>query len=148
MTDSTKQACLLLRTRITESGRIPLRQTAIAVGLLLMILPFLTGCGEEGETNSPPIPTVTPGSAGATASLKWDPVPDSSVSVYFVHYGPQSPGEPGSCNYEHSISVDSSSATVANLDPNTRYYFAVSAYNGLESVCSDEVWTDTPPASV
>jgi len=44
--------------------------------------------------------------------------------------------------------VDSPSATVPNLDPNTTYYFAVSAYNGLESPCSEEVSTVTaPPAS-
>jgi len=45
-------------------------------------------------------------------------------------------------------SVDSSSATVTNLDPDTLYYFTVSAYNGQESACSNEVTTDTSPPSV
>ena len=44
--------------------------------------------------------------------------------------------------------VDSSSATVTNLDPDTLYYFTVSSYNGLESACSSEVTTVTPPPSV
>ena len=37
-------------------------------------------------------------------------------------------------------------ATVTGLDPNTTYYFAVSAYNGLSGPCSDEVRTETPPS--
>jgi hypothetical protein len=35
-------------------------------------------------------------------------------------------------------------ATVTGLDPSTRYYFAVSAYNGLSGPCSNEVSTVTP----
>jgi len=91
-------------------------------------------------------PSAAP--VGATASLVWSPVPDPSVYAYFVHYGRQSPGQQGSCAYESSMSVDSPSATVTNLDPNTLYYFSVSAYNGLESACSNEVSTVTPPPSV
>ena len=72
-------------------------------------------------------------------SVTWDPVQDPSVSGYFVHYGRQSPGHPGSCAYESSMHVASPPATVTNLDPNTLYYLAVSAYNGLESACSREV---------
>jgi hypothetical protein len=119
---------------------MPLRLSAIVAGLLLTMMPFLTACGggeTGGEQSAAPV--------GATASLAWDPVPDPSVSAYFVHYGRQSPNQPGSCVYESSISVDSSSATVTNLDPNTLYYFTVSAYNGLESACSNEVSTVTPP---
>jgi hypothetical protein len=44
--------------------------------------------------------------------------------------------------------VASPSATVINLDPDTLYYFTVSAYNGLESACSSEVSTVTDPLSV
>jgi len=44
--------------------------------------------------------------------------------------------------------VTSPSATITNLDPDTRYYFTVSAYNGLESACSSEVSTVTDPLSV
>jgi len=41
-----------------------------------------------------------------------------------------------------------STATVTGLDPNTLYYFAVSAYNGLSGPCSNEVHTVTPPSGV
>ena len=150
MSDLTKQQFFLPRTRVTETARIPLRLIAIVTGILLSIMPLLTGCG-GGETGSQPTVTVTPASAGATASLAWSPVPDPSVSSYFVHYGRQSPSQSGSCAYESSTSVGatgSPSATLTNLDPDTTYYFAVSAYNGLESACSNEVSTVTPPPSV
>jgi hypothetical protein len=125
------------RTRVTETICIPLRLTAMVASLLLTMMPLLTGCGGgEGQADT-----------GVTASLAWSPVPDPSVSAYFVHYGQQSPGQQGSCSYESSMSVDSPSATVINLDPDTLYYFTVSAYNGLESACSNEVSTVTPSAS-
>lgn len=41
-----------------------------------------------------------------------------------------------------------STATVTGLDPNTPYYFAVSAYNGLSGPCSNEALTVTPPSGV
>ncbi len=139
----------------TNTTRIPLPLTAIAAGFLLSIMSLLTGCGGGGEAGGDPSITVTPGSGGggstppvgATASLAWNPVSDPSITGYFVHYGQQSPNQSGSCAYESSISVDSPSATITNLDPNTRYYFTVSAYNGLESTCSNEVSAVTPPAS-
>ena len=120
----------------------PRRLTAVVAGLLLTTMSFLTGCG-GGVTGSD---TVAHGNVGVSASLDWNPVPDPSVSGYVVHYGRHSPHHPGSCAYEHSVSVDSPSATLTNLDPDTRYYFAVSAYNGLESACSNEVSTVTPPS--
>jgi hypothetical protein len=144
VSDLIKQQFFLPRTRGTEAACIPLRLSAIAASLLLTMMPFMTGCGGGGETGNEP--SAAP--VGATASLEWSPVQDSSVSAYFVHYGRQSPGQPGSCAYEISMSVDSPSATVTDLDPNTLYYFTVSAYNGLESACSNEVSTVTPPPSV
>ena len=145
MRDLTKQQCFSPRAKATETARMPLC-TALVTGLLLSIIPLLTGCG-DGETGGvdPSTPPV-----GVTASLAWQPVEDPSVIAYFVHYGRQSPGQPGSCTYESSMYIDSPSATVTNLDPNTLYYFSVSAYNGLESPCSDEVSTVTspPPVSV
>ena len=129
------------RARVTKTTSLPLRLTAIVATLLLTMMPLLTACAPEDHTGSGS--TATP--AGATASLEWLPVEDPSVIAYFVHYGRQSPGQPGSCTYESSMYVDSPSATVPNLDPNTTYYFAVSAYNGLESPCSEEVSTVTTP---
>ena len=132
------------QTGVIKTACIPLRLTAIVAGLLLTMMPLLTGCGAGEQTGSEPSAV----SVGATASLQWDPIQDPSVIAYFVHYGRQSPGQPGSCTYESSISVDSPSATVTNLDPNTLYFFTVSAYNGLESSCSDEVSTVTSPPPV
>jgi hypothetical protein len=145
----TKQQSLP-RTRVTETGCIPLCLTAVVVGLLLTMLPFLTGCGGGSGSGSGDGQVSTPADTGITASLTWDPIPDPSVNAYFVHYGRQSPGHPGSCAYESSMHVhaDSPSAMVTNLDPNTRYYFTVSAYNGLESACSAEASTVTPPTPV
>ena len=145
MRDLTKQHCLSLKVRATETARMPLC-AVLVTGLLLSIMPFLAGCG-GAETGDNPAVTVAPGSAGVSASLAWSPVSDPSVSAYFVHYGQQSPNQSGSCEYENSVSVNSPSATITNLDPNTLYYFTVSAYNGVESACSNEVTTVTPPAS-
>jgi Fibronectin type III domain len=139
MSNLTEQQPFLPQTRVANSTCVSLRLTAIITGLL-SIMSLLTGCGDGGEPGSNPSP-------GATVSLKWDPVLGSSVSAYFVYYGKQSPNQSGSCVYERSISVDSPSATVTNLDPDTLYYFAVSAYNGRESPCSEEVSTITPSAS-
>jgi hypothetical protein len=71
-----------------KATRRPRRLTAIVAGLLLTTMSFLTGCGGGGETSND---TVAPGSVGVTASLDWNPVPDPSVSTYFVHYGRHSP---------------------------------------------------------
>ena len=147
MSDLTQQQRFLPQTRGPKPTHMPLRRNTIITCLLLSIMPLLTGCGGGDETGSNPSDMMTSGSAGAAASLEWNPVPDSSVSAYFVYYGKQSSGEPGICSYESSVSVESPAATVTNLDPDTRYYFAVSAYNGLESACSEEVSTVTPSAS-
>lgn len=146
MNDSTKKQ-LFPQSVVTATARRPRYLTAIVTGFLLTIMPLLTGCGGGGETGGQPTVTVAPASAGVTASLAWSPVPDPSITAYFVHYGRQSPNQSGSCAYESSMHADSPSATITNLDPNTTYYFTVSAYNGLESACSNEVSTVTPPPS-
>jgi hypothetical protein len=115
------------------------RPSFINVGILLIGTSLLTGCG--GDTSSKSNLSISPDDHGTvgTARLTWDPVPDASISSYFVHYGRQSSMQSGSCGYERAMSIDSPPATITNLDPDTRYYFAVSAYNGLESSCSNEV---------
>lgn len=131
------------QTRVTETACIPLHLTAIVAGLLLTMMPLLTGCGggeAGGDASTAPV--------GATASLAWQPIQDPSVYGYFVHYGRQSPGHRGSCSYESSMYVASPEAMVGGLDPDTRYYFTVSAYNGRESACASEVSTVTPPPSI
>ena len=67
--------------------------------------------------------------------------------TYTVHYGKDSSGEFGSCNYEHAVDVTDPAITIAGLDISTQYYFAVSAYDnnsGLRSMCSEEVSKLTP----
>lgn len=115
---------------------------SIAACFIIFTAALLTGCAGGGE-GSPSISSSS-GAAGATANLAWDPVSDPTVSGYYVYYGTQSPGQSGSCSYQYSQFVSSPTATLVNLAPNTQYYFAVSAYNGLESSCSTEVSTTTP----
>jgi Fibronectin type III domain len=141
MIDLAKQPCFLSPTTVTETAGILCRLSGVVAScLLLFAMSSLTGCG-AGENGGQPSLTAV----GSSASLEWSPVQDPSVSTYFVHYGRQSPDQQGSCSYESSVSVDSPSATVTNLEPNTLYYFSVSAYNGLESDCSNEVSAVTSP---
>ena len=90
---------------------------------------------------SPPITSTAPSTVAV--SLAWDPVQDPSVTGYYIHYGNQSPNSPGSCTYTQSTFASSPTATISGLASGTTYYFAVSAYNGLESACSAEVWKST-----
>ena len=103
--------------------------------LLLLALLFITllGCGEGGDDE---------GNPGATASLAWDPVVSAAPVTYTVHYGKQSVGN-GSCSYENSLNVSEPFATITNLEFDVTYYFAVSAYNGVRSACSNEVQKET-----
>jgi hypothetical protein len=73
--------------------------------------------------------------------LSWDPVADPRVLSYTVHYGSESAGESGSCNYENSFDASGPFALVAGLASNTVYYFAVSVTidDGDRSACSNEV---------
>lgn len=114
----------------------------VATCLIVISATLLTGCGEGGE--GAPSVSSTPSAAGATATLAWNPVQDQTVTGYYVYYGTQSSGQQGSCSYQHSQFVSSPTATLTDLARDTQYYFAVSAYNGLESACSSEVATTTP----
>lgn len=114
---------------------------SLVLGLFLSVL---TGCG-GGGSGDPAVSSFST-STGAAVSLAWDPVQDPTVYAYYVHYGRQSTGQQGLCNYSDSMYVSSPSATVVGLDPGTRYYFAVSAYNGVSGTCSNEVSTVTPAA--
>jgi len=128
------------QARVTENARTLLGLSTIVTGLLLTLMALLTGCASGGESGSDPSSAAPP---VATVSLEWQPVRDPSVIGYFVYYSRRSSGQPGSCTYDSSMYVNSPSATVPNLDPHTIYYFAVSAYNGLESPCSEEISTIT-----
>ena len=99
--------------------------------LLVLIVALLTACNSHDDT-------------GAVATLTWRPVSSSSPISYTVHYGTQSAGRPGACDYEHSVDVQEPSATISGLAFDTQYYFAVSAFNGSRSACSEEVPHRTP----
>ncbi|MBH0203246.1 MAG: fibronectin type III domain-containing protein [Nitrospira sp.] len=86
----------------------------------------------------------------ATARLTWAVHSDPTVAGYRVYYGKESSGEPGSCSYETSQSVEAPPAIITGLEPNTPYFFAISAYGGegdeSESPCSNEVLVISSPA--
>lgn len=104
---------------------------------------------DPAEEDNPEI-TLTPTPTGVTAQLTWDTSTDPNVLGYFIHYGKQSPGDYGSCSYEQSQRVGHPPATITDLEPNTPYFFAISAFGEAESEeespCSNEVLLITPPA--
>lgn len=123
----------------------------------------VSGNGPSDTTQSIPVdltiststststPASPPPATTASVFLSWSPVQDSSVTGYYVHFGLQSPHSAGSCTYTQSTfyslaSLSNKSAplvSVSGLTAHTTYYFAVSAYNGKESPCSNEVSTFT-----
>ncbi len=104
--------------------------------------------GESAEGEEDPTISVTSTPTGATARLTWDASADPDVQGYFVHYGKKSSGEPGSCSYEESQRVGAPPATITGLEPNTVYFFSISAFGESESEsdspCSNEVLVVTP----
>ena len=126
---------------------------SIVLGVIVLCLPLFSGCGSGGDGENGLITTDSGGGSGgtsspsgsATASLAWNPVADSSVYGYYVHYGQQSPHSSGSCAYQHIAYSSSPSATIGGLASNTTYFFAVSATNGRLSTCSNEVSLHTAP---
>ncbi|MGA6826263.1 fibronectin type III domain-containing protein [Nitrospira sp. NS4] len=126
-----------------SSAGCPLLIRSVAAGLILITATILTGCEGGGEGVAPSA-SSTSGAAGAAATLAWEPVQDPTVTGYYVHYGTQSSDQPGSCAYQYSHFVSSPTVTLTDLAPDTQYYFAVSAYNGVESTCSSEIAITTP----
>lgn len=109
------------------------------------VLDTAADIAEPGDGEEDPTISVTSTPTGATAQLTWDASADPAVSNYYVYYGKQSSGEPGSCSYEASQSVETPPATITGLEPNTLYFFAISANGESESPCSHEVLVVTPP---
>ena len=84
--------------------------------------------------------SVTSALAGSL-TLAWDPVTDSRVAGYKIHYGTSSR------NYTSHIDVGNvTTRTVPNLTDGVRYYLAVTAYDGsrIESGFSNEVAGTVP----
>lgn len=113
---------------------------SIVAGLLVSSSLLFTACGTGNEQG---LMTSSLSATGAAVTLEWDPVSDHTIIGYYIHYGKQSPNQMGSCAYEESLFVSTPQGTVTDLDPNSTYYFAVSAYNGVHSACSNEVQVTT-----
>jgi hypothetical protein len=114
-----------------------------AVAALLLMPVALSACGQGGG-NAGTGPDIGHAVPLSSVTLAWDPVPDPTVTGYVIHYGRSSPNQRGSCRYESSLFVPQPKGTVGNLRPETRYYFSVSSYNGVEGTCSEELSTVTP----
>jgi Fibronectin type III domain/FG-GAP-like repeat len=94
-------------------------QRTVVLGSLLSLFGFLS---EARATTS--------------VTLTWDPSGASSIAGYRLYYGI------ASLNYTQIKDLgNTTTATVSNLLPGQRYYFAVTDYNtdGVESVYSNEV---------
>jgi hypothetical protein len=82
------------------------------------------------------------GVAASALTLAWDPNTENDLAGYKVYYGVQSG------NYDAIIDVGNvTQCTVTDLEPETRYYFAVTAYDTSlnESGFSEEVSGVTDP---
>jgi hypothetical protein len=121
--------------RLLDANRARAIRMLLMSALIVFTGSLFAGCGsgDEGSTGT------SLASATASKSLAWDPV--NGVHGYLVYYGSESPGEAGSCAYAESVYTTTPSVTVTGLNPDTTYYFAVSAFNGLESLCSTEIVT-------
>jgi len=123
----------------------------------------------DGEED--PVITMTSTPTGVTANLTWGRPHEFNITGYSVHYGirpleelgsPESSSEgetseefsseesnseaPHSCSQGESQAVGDPRATISGLEPNTRYFFAIRAFNETESLCSNEVTVVTPSA--
>lgn len=125
----------------------------------------------SGETDSDgeedPMIIMTPTPTGVTAQLTWVHPPGMNVAGYDVYYrkqplvaepsseesSPEEPvseesgsEEPSSCSSGESLAVKAPAATITGLEPNTRYLFAIRAFNESDSLCSNEIAAITPSA--
>ena len=130
---------------------------------------------ESTDSDGEPDPMITmiPTPTGVTAQLTWVHPPGMNVAGYKIYYRKQPPAEPSSeesgseefsseepaseesgleepssCSSGESQTVEGPSATIVGLEPDTRYVFAIHAFNEneSESLCSNEVMAVTPPA--
>jgi hypothetical protein len=90
--------------------------------------------------------TVTSTATGVTVRLNWRHPAGADTFGYEVYYGKQPAQEAGSCAYESRKAIDAPPATIAGLEHNTLYYFAVKNFDDSEDGCSEEIMVATPPA--
>ncbi|MDF0665599.1 MAG: fibronectin type III domain-containing protein [Nitrospira sp.] len=123
----------------------------------------------DGEED--PTITMTSSPTGVTAHVTWVPPPNMNVAGYNIYYRQQPSVEPSSeesaseessseasvseepsleeqssCSSGESQTVEAPAATITGLEPNTRYSFAIRAFNESESLCSNEITAMTPSA--
>ncbi len=118
----------------------------------------------DGEED--PTITMTSTPTGVTAHVTWVHPPGMNVAGYNIYYRKQPPAEPSSeessleepaseesgseesssCSSGESQTVEAPAATITGLEPNTRYLFAIRAFNESKSLCSNEIAAVTPPA--
>ena len=121
----------------------------------------------DGEED--PTITMTPTPAGVVAHVTWVHPPGMSVAGYDIYYRKQPAAEPSSaesgseepaseepasgefdseeqssCSSGERQTVEAPAATITGLEPNTRYSFAIRAFNESESLCSNEITAMTP----
>jgi Fibronectin type III domain len=129
-------------------------------------IPQSEATDSDGEED--PVITMTSTPTGVIAHVTWDRPPDINVARYNVYYRKQPPAEssseesgseesaseesgleePSSCSSGQRQTVEGPSATIVGLEPDTRYVFAIHAFNEneSESLCSNEVMVVTPSA--
>jgi Fibronectin type III domain len=122
----------------------------------------------DPDKEEDPVIIMTSTPTGVTAHVTWDRPPDMNVAGYKVYYRKQlsaepSPEEfnseepaseesgleePSSCSSGQNQTVEGPSATIVGLEPDTRYVFAIHAFNEdeSESLCSNEIMAVTPSA--
>lgn len=125
--------------------------------------PHSDATDSDGEED--PMITMTSTPAGVTAHVTWVHPPDMNVAGYSIYYRKQLSAEPSSeesssgkpaseessseepspCSSGESQAVEAPAATITGLEPNTRYLFAIRAFNESESLCSNEIAAVTPP---
>ena len=127
-----------------------------------------SGAADSDGEEDPTI-TMTPTPAGVIAHVTWVHPPGMSVAGYDIYYRKQPAAEPSSaessseepaseepasgdfdseeqssCSSGERQTVESPAATITGLEPNTRYSFAIRAFNESESLCSNEITVMTP----
>lgn len=126
------------------------RSRSVAIGLFAAAALALAGCGSGGAVDGggaganlgggPPPPAPPGPETGATpVLLSWDANTEPDLDGYRLYYG-VAPG-----TYQNVLDVGNvTTATVTSLQPGTRYFFAVTAYDvsGNESGFSNEVFKD------
>lgn len=124
-----------------------------------------TVADSDGDGEPDPTIAMTSTPTGVTAHVTWVRPPDMNVTGYNIYYRKQPSAEPNSeesssegatseesgleesssCSSGESQAVEAPAATITGLEPNTRYVFAIRAFNESESLCSNEIAAVTPP---